>query len=271
MINILFGGNNKVFDGILLCLLSMIKHCPDELNVHILTADVRELNENFKPLDENQISILNKVVKRKNINSDVKLIKLGKEFNSWVYSSSNKLNSYTPFAFLRLFADKIENLPEKIIYLDTDILLNGNIGELFNVDIANMELAVVKDRYGHFFIKPSYFNSGMLLMNIKKIKESNLFEQVRNICVTKKMAFPDQSALNKCCSRKIYLPRKFNEQGKLRDDTIIHHFSKKIKWFPYFHTINIKPWQIDEVKNKYKCHAYDDIYEEYLTLKQNLN
>jgi len=263
MISVLFGGNYKVFDGILLCLMSMTKHCADELNIYILTADVTELNKDFKPLNSSQIAILNNVLKNKNKNSKVTLINLDKSFNHWITNSSNKSNIYTPFAFLRLFADKIENLPEKIIYLDTDIMINGNIKELFEIDITDQELGIVKDRYGHIFIRPKYFNSGMLLMNIPKIKETQLLNKVRDMCSNKKMAFPDQSALNKYCKNKIYLPRKFNEQGKLRNNTIVHHFSKKIKWLPVFHTTNIKPWQIEDVQNKYHCHNYDDIYDEY--------
>ena len=270
MINILFGGNHKVFDGILLCLMSMTKHCSDVLNVYILTADVSEINTNYKPITNYQISILDNVLKTTNPNSKIKLIKLGKEFNNWVYSSSNKLNFYTPFAFLRLFADKIENLPNKIIYLDTDIMLNGNIKELFDVDISNYELGIVKDRYGHFFINPKYFNSGMLLMNINKIKDTKLLDKVRKMCATKKMKFPDQSALNKFSKFKLYLPRKFNEQGKLQQDTVVQHFSKRFKLFPFFHTTNIKPWQIKDIQNKYHCHAYDNVYDEYLKIKSNM-
>ena len=267
MINILFGGNSKVFDGILLCLLSMTKHCNEELNIFILTADVRELNSVYTPIDNEQVAILNKILIRKNPKSKITLINLDNSFNNWITASSNKLNVYTPFAFLRLFADKIKNLPDKIIYLDTDIMVNGNIKELFDTDISDYELGVVNDRYGCVFICPKYFNSGMLLMNIKKIKESGLLEKVRNRCFKKKMAFPDQSALNKYCKKRLYLPRKFNEQGKLKSNTIVHHFSKKIKWFPFFHTINIKPWQIEDVQTKYNCHAYDDIYDEYLKIK----
>ena len=268
MISILFGGNYKVFDGILLCLMSMTKHCNETLNIYILTADVSELNKDYLPLNENQIKILDKVIKKKNPNNKIKLITLGKDFNEWILNSSNKLNTYTPFAFLRLFADQIEDLPKKIIYLDTDIMINGNISELNSVDISNHEMAIVKDRYGHIFIRPKYFNSGMLLMNMKKIKETKLLEKVRNFCSTKKMAFPDQSALNKFCKHKIYLPRKFNEQGKIKPNTVVHHFSKKFRLLPFFHTLNIKPWQIDAVQKKYKCHAYDDIYDEY---KQIIN
>lgn len=270
MINILFGGNEKVFDGILLCLLSMTKHTNAPINVYILSANVTELNPNFTSINANQIEILNKVVKEKNSQNQVKLIVLGEEFKNWINASQNRLNSYTPFAFLRLFADQIDELPEKLIYLDTDIMINGNIEDLFNIDISQYELGIVRDRYGHFFIKPNYFNSGMLLMNMKNIKESKLLEKVKHTCTIKKMAFPDQSALNKCCKKKLYLPRRFNEQGRLRNNTIVHHFSKKIKWIPFFHTQNVKPWQIEDVQNKYKCHAYDKIYEEYRKIKSTL-
>ena len=266
MINIMFGGNYKVCAGILQCILSMIKYCNKPITVYILTADVSELNTNFKPITQNQVNLLDKLIKEKNINNKIKLITLGNDFNDWVKMSSNKKSYYTPFAFLRLFADKIK-LPNKILYLDTDIMINGNIENLYNIDISNKELGVVLDRYGHFFIKPFYFNSGMLLMNMKKLKETQLLARVRNMCIKRKMAFPDQSALNKFCKEKIYLPRKFNEQGKLKHDTIIHHFSKKIKWLPFFHTTNIKPWQIDDVRNKYHCHAYDDIYKDFLQIK----
>ena len=271
MINILFGGNNKVYNGILLCSLSIIKHTNEPLNIFILTADLRKYNPDYTPITESQISILNKVLKNKNSNSNAQLILLNEDFENWIMNSANKLSSYTPFAFLRLFADKVE-LPDKLIYLDTDIMLNGDINELYNTDISNHELGVVLDRYGQVFIKANYFNSGVLLMNMKKLKESNMLEKVRNLCSNKKMPFPDQDALNKLCKNKLYLPRKFNEQGNPKKDTIIQHFSKRIVWFP-FHTINIKPWHIEKVQKRYKIHIYDDIYKEYnklISLNNNL-
>ncbi len=268
MINILFGGNYKVFDGILLCLLSMTKHTAEPLNIYILSAELTEINPEYLPISEENCEILNDIVKKKNPNSQVHLIILKDEFKKWIINSENKLSIYTPYTFLRLFADKIEELPEKIIYLDTDMMINGDIKELYDIDISSNEIGVVLDRYGHIFINPKYFNAGMLLMNMKLIKETNLFERVKEMCLNKKMSFPDQTALNKCAKRKLYLPRKFNEQGNLREDTIIQHFSKRIKWFPYFHTQNVKPWQIDKVHEIYKWYQYDDIYEQYKIIKK---
>lgn len=81
------------------------------------------------------------------------------------------------------------------------MMLNGDIKELFDIDISEYELGVVLDRYGHIFIRPKYFNAGMLLMNMQKIKETNLFERVKEMCLNKKMGFPDQTALNKCAKK----------------------------------------------------------------------
>ena len=271
MINILFGGNYKVFDGILLCVMSITKNTKEALNVFILTADVTELNPQYKPIKSEDVLFLNNYLKQKNKHSKATLIKLGSEFNEWIHLSKNQLNTYTPFAFLRLFSDTIKELPKKIIYLDTDIMVPGNIKELFNIDINDYELAAVRDLNGQWFIGANYFNSGVLLMNLKKIKETNLLQKVKQMCLTKKMAFPDQSALNKLTTKIKYLPRKFNEQHKLKKDTIIQHFCKRIKWLPFFKTQNIKQWQIDDVQNVYKIHAYDDIYEEFAILKDMQN
>jgi len=262
MINILFGGNCKVYDGLLLCILSMIKHTDRPLNIYILSANLEFMNPDYTPISEENIKFLNEIVKNKNPKSSVKLIMLENNFNNWILSSQNRLSEYTPFAFLRLFADQVY-LPNKIIYLDTDIMLNGDISKLYDVDISNYEVGVVLDRYGRFFIKRNYFNSGVMLMNMKKMKENNTLSKVRKICLTKKMLLPDQDALNKICKLKLYLPRKFNEQGNPKDNTIIQHFSKRIKFFPFFHTVNIKPWHENKVKTIYKINNYDDIYELY--------
>ena len=267
MINILFGGNYKVYNGLILALLSMSKHTSEALNVYVLTADVSELNAEYKPIPAECEKVLNDIVKKHNKDSVVHLIKLGKSFNDWVVNSKNALTQYTPYTFLRFFSNEIEGMPNKFIYLDTDMMIKGDIKELFNIDISNYEIGVVKDRYGRFFIRPNYFNAGMLLINLDKCKETKLFERTKEMCLNKKMPFGDQDALNKCAKQKLYLPRRFNEQGDLRKDTVVQHFSMRFTVFPYLKKINIKPWDIEKVHKVRKNFAYDDIYEEYYEIK----
>ena len=113
----------------------------------------------------------------------------------------------------RLFADMIPEIPYKIIYLDTDTIVNGDLKELFKIDITDYELACVDDLYN--WLNPyrwkvkHYFNSGVLLLNMKAIRKTKLFKNSREMVATKKMFSPDQDALNFIVKKKLVLPNKF--------------------------------------------------------------
>ena len=87
----------------------------------------------------------------------------------------------TPYTLLRLLADLVPNMPEKLLYLDIDMMVNGDISELYDTDITEYEYAAVKEKYGSVFIWPDYINAGMLLLNMKKIKKTGLLEKSRNL------------------------------------------------------------------------------------------
>lgn len=84
------------------------------------------------------------------------------------------------------------------------------------------------------------------------------------------MFMPDQSAINKLAKYKKILPRKFNEQRKLHKDTIIQHFTTSFRFFPCFHSVTVKPWEIEKVHGKLKIYEYDDILEEYKNVEKEL-
>ena len=163
-------------------------------------------------------------------------------------------------------------MPEKLLYLDIDMMVAGDISELYNTDITEYEFAAVREKYGSIIIAPDYINAGMLLMNMKKIKETKLLEKARHLIKTKKMIFADQDAIYRASTKKLLLPRIYNEQSKFnRKDTVICHFCKRLLWRPYPHTENFKQWQIKEVHEVLKCHAFDEDLEEYVKLKEQFN
>ena len=84
----------------------------------------------------------------------------------------NKLNRYTPYALLRLYADMMDEIPDKGLYVDTDVVFAQDVNKLYSIDVSDVELAGVKDYYGHIFIGREYMNSGVLLLNMKKIRKS---------------------------------------------------------------------------------------------------
>ena len=267
MINLLLCGNDKVFDGAMISLLSASKNTNEALRVYLLTMDLQDVNEKFKPITEAHRKCLEDMIKEKNEKSSVVLIDITDLYKNSMLNSKNLKSHFTPYAQLRLFADIIPEIPYKIIYLDTDTIVNGDLKELFNIDIQDYELACVKDLYN--ILNPNrwkvrkYFNSGVLLLNMKAIRKTKLFTKARELVATKKMPSPDQDALNFLVKKKLMLPEKFNAKDKYYKEIVVHHFCNVRKKGNFF--FRVKPWMVDLVKQK--MHAYDDLLDEYLERK----
>lgn len=270
MINLMFCGNNKVLDGMIISLLSITKHTNEILNVYILTMDLRDINEDYKPVSKEDIKVLEKILKKKNPESKITLIDTTELIRNEILNSANLKTHYTPYIFIRLFSDKINKLPDKILYLDCDIVCYKDIKELYDIDMEGYEIGVATDYIGRKVINPKYMNSGVLLINLDEVRKTKCFEKARKIAQKRIMAMPDQTALYKACKKKLYLPDKYNEQKQRKDDTVIRHFSMTIKLLPFFRLVNIKPWHIDRVHNEYKIFDYEDILDEYLNIKNNI-
>ena len=86
-------------------------------------------------------------------------------------------------------------IPEKFLYLDIDLLFNRDIDLLWNTDIEGYEYAASRDHYGKFLVHPNFINAGVLLFNMKKCRETGLFEKSRKLIKTKKLTFADESAI----------------------------------------------------------------------------
>lgn len=269
MINLLLCGNKKVFDGALTQLISMTNRTKEDINVYIFTIDVSRINPDFVSIEDKQIEFLNEVIKRKNSNNNVTKVDITELYEKEFGHCKNEGAYCTPYTLLRLLADLVPNMPDKLLYLDIDMMIGDDIAKLYNIDVTDYEYAAVKEKYGCWLIRPDYINAGMLLLNIKKIRETGLLEKARERIKTKKMLFADQSAIFWSTTKKLLVPRKFNEQSKFnRKDTVVCHFCKRLLFRPYPHTENFKQWHIKEVHEVLKCHAFDKDLDEYIELKE---
>lgn len=269
MINLLFAGNNKVFDGVLTCLLSIIKRAEnnEELNVYIFTMDISRIKSDYTPITDEQINFLNRTLKSYNEKSRVIKINVGENYENEFAYCPNEGAYCSPYTLLRLFADEFDFIPDKLLYLDADIMFNKDIRLLYDIDVSNVEYAAARDRYGKILVNPNYINAGVLLLNMKKIRETRLFFKARRLICEKKLPFADQSAIIRNTTSKIVLPQKFNDQKNLKKNTVVRHFSQRLFYFPYPRIENVKQWQIERVKKLFKYTQFDDIYDEYLNLK----
>lgn len=269
MINILLCGNEKVFDGALTQLISITNRTKESINCYIFTMDLTRLKPEYTAISDKQVDFLNKVVKSKNAENNVTKIDVTNLYEQEFMKCANESAYCTPYTLLRLLADLLPEMPDKLLYLDIDMMIGGDLSKLYNIDITDYEYAAVKEKYGCWIIRPDYINAGMLLLNMKKIKETKLLEKARTLIKTKKMLFADQDAIFWSTTKKKLLPRIYNEQSKFnKKDTIVCHFCKRLMFLPYPHTENYKQWHIEQVHKVLKCYYFDKDLEEYVQLKE---
>ena len=267
--NILLCGNEKVFDGALTELISITNKTQEIVTCYIFTMELTRIKPEYTAINDEQIEFLDRVIKGKNPENSVIKIDVTNLYEEEFGKCKNENAYCTPYTLLRLLADLVPGIPDKILYLDIDMMAGDDISKLYNIDITEYEYAAVKEKYGSVFLYPDYINAGMLLLNMKKIKETGLLEKARDLIKNKKMLFADQDAIYKATTKKMILPRIYNEQSKFnKKDTVICHFCKRLLWKPYPHTENYKQWNIKEVHEVLKCYTFDEDLEEYIKLKK---
>ncbi len=268
MVNILFCGNAGVFDGMLTCALSILKRTESKEPFHffVFTMDLSDLKETYVPLNPRQAETFRRVIVRFNPENRLIVTDVGDLYRRYFSGCPNEGAYCSPYTLIRLFADLVPGIPDKLLYLDADVMFNRDVHLLYDTDVSAVEYAACPDHYGKYLIHPRYINAGVLLFNMKKARETNLFQKAREWIQKKKLVFADQSALIRATTKKKVLPQRFNDQKFLHRHTVVRHFSKRLFYLPYLHTENIKQWQIDKVHRIFRYRAFDDIYDEYTTI-----
>ena len=261
-INVCYCGNEKVFPLILLSVLSIVEHTAAPINVALLTMDLTDLDARFTPIPAKRAKLLEKVLREKNPESGVTLLDGREAFFKRLYGGKNDENSYTPYAMGRLLLSEFD-LSERMLYLDSDVMCCSDLAQVFQIDLEPYEFAAALDVMGKFWINREYCNSGVMYLNLERMKKTGLLERCCEYLRTHKLMFPDQSALNRLVERKLILPPKFNEQRRIKGDTVLKHFCRGVRWWPFFHVYNIKQSEIEKVHRKLKIFSFDGVYRAY--------
>ena len=183
---------------------------------------------------------------------------------------------YTNTTYFRLFLPELYPQYDKVLYLDSDIIVLGDISELYNTDMGTNLVAAAPDdiiQYNKVFQDyaelvvgvekyQNYFNAGVLLMNLDELRKFNFQEKFLYLLGTVKFSVAqDQDYLNRLCKGKVTLISHdwdvmpyVNDETKPEDIRLIHYN------FAY------KPWHFEDVTyNEYfwkyaqKTEFYDEI------------
>ena len=245
MTDILYCGNDKVFDGVLTSGLSIVRRldAPRPLTIHIFTMELTRVSPNYLPMTRHHADIIETALRRHNPDTHVKLYDVTALYEQHLKQNANEGCYCSPYTLLRLLADLLP-MPDKLLYLDADIMVCKDIGLLYDLDVETVEYAAARDHYGKYLVNPNYINAGVLLFNMKLCRQTGIFEKSRELLRMKKLMFADQSALIRSTTSRRLLPQRFNDQKFLHGHTVIRHFSKRLFYTPYPHTENIKQWQV---------------------------
>lgn len=185
---------------------------------------------------------------------------------------------------------------DKVLYIDTDMIVQGDLSELFNTDLKDNYVAAVKDMAGMVSEKhheklnlPNYFNAGMMLLNLKKMREDDISQKLVDYKLHKDCGhFMSQDALNYVFNEQVvWLSPKYNymasnlttysdycicdfyeinpgELKNIKKHAVIMHLTNKFKPWKYKNVYGHKLWT--KYKNKSICKniklTYDKVKKE---------
>lgn len=164
-----------------------------------------------------------------------------KYFAEFIASGYLSVATYNRF----LIADLYPNL-NRVLYLDVDIIVSKDIKELFEKDIEDFCLGAIPDQGDPNYVQKlkqnldmnqasSYFNAGILLLDLQKWRAQNIREKLFAIerQYRGKLLCNDQDILNKCFENNYkQLGMCYNAMYPTNDFVIRHYFNK------------IKPWML---------------------------
>ena len=121
--------------------------------------------------------------------------------------------------YVRLFfADMLPDL-DKVLHIDCDTIVCGNLQKLYDTELGANICAACYDclpspKYLAGFVKTDqYFSNGVLLFDLKKIREENIEEQFVQYIVNRKGILPhlDQDVISAVLQNKtVLLPPQYN-------------------------------------------------------------
>lgn len=243
-IPIFFATNDNYAPFLAVALKSMLKHASKDYfyRIYVLTTN---LSDDYK-------SRLKQVLTE---NSSLEYISLQKELDK--FSELFHLRDYySKETYYRFFIANLFPQYKKVLYLDCDIVVLGDISELYNVNVSNYMLAGVQEEvmdtievFGNYVEKTlgikckNYINAGILLINTERFRQKHI--EQRFVELINKFTFTvtqDQDYLNVLCKDQIkYLNLGWNKTAffnpKFHDKNlkIVHY---KMNW---------KPWNYDDV------------------------
>ena len=188
---------------------------------------------------------------------------------------------YTKTTYYRLMIPNLYPQYDKILYLDSDITVLGDVSELYNTDLEENLVGAVPDgsvraikEFSDYVERvvgmadyKNYFNAGILLMNLKEMREFDF--QTKFLYLLENMKFSvaqDQDYLNRICKGRTKILDAGWDVMPLPTDTPMQENDIKI----IHYNLIYKPWHFDNVLYQEYFWRYakkTEFYEEIMEMR----
>lgn len=283
-VSVVFASDNGYAQHLAVSATSMLKNASDGYPIDIYIFDTGISKENVSKIKN--LENLRENTKVRFIDIDLSAFKDFPLIGTFTVGGEVK-STFTHAAYVRLLAPELLSHLDKVLYLDSDIAVCGDIKELWEEELAeNLTLAVEerhnfhKERQQKFGMKADspYFNSGIMSMNLSLFREINLMKVGKKI-VEKHgdlLIYCDQDIMNLVCEGKwraihpkynasFYIQRKQFQNGFISyNDKVICEAAEKP--FVIHYAQRPKPWHygcVDTRKSEYYKHLADAGFEGY--------
>lgn len=201
-----------------------ILYASDDNYASIMGISILSLFENNRDVENIQVYIINDDISEENITKIESIFeKYGRTLPKWkkVKSINEALgmevyeDRFAQTQFARLFLEEIiEETEDRILYLDCDLIFNDSIEELWNMDLKENIGAVLADAFSVLYrsnigLEPNdiMFNSGVMLIDMKKWREQYIGHQLRAFIRAHRgmVQQGDQGVLNAVLSKNVCL------------------------------------------------------------------
>lgn len=244
--------------------------CDNKFTIHCAQV-ISSVISNHKSEEKLEFYILNSSISDENLkrlkkmekNDSVKIFSLKVEASEFKNCPVPEDMYYSLEAYYRLAIPELLFDAEKVIYLDCDVTVLGDIAGLWATDVSGVYAAACKEfspvnHMGRFMDESLYFNSGVMVINCKKWREENILLKSMEFVNknVEQIIYVEQDVLNALLSEKIlYLNRCWNFEYMPFNTSVKDISSEKINIIHY--VSRWKPW------NKFG-HVYAAFYFKYL-------
>lgn len=262
----------------------------DDRYIPFLAVSLQSLTEHVSPQNHYFIKVLytdispenqRQISRYERENVDIEFVDL----NYYIEKVQDKLYTrdyYSKTTYFRLFLPNLYPQYDKVLYLDSDIVILDDIAKLYNTDMGDNLVAAAPDDviqnikvYQDYVEKVvgvadyrHYFNAGVLLMNLDELRKFRFQEKF--IYSLERITFAvaqDQDYLNRLCKGRVKLVERVWNRMPMPDDKIRENDIKLIHY-----NLAYKPWHFEDILYKeffWKYAAKTEYFDRIQEIRDN--